>query len=418
MAKKAKFIVRVGASIQYEAGSIAALLQRIKEDETAWSVPFQPPHRISNSGLSFAPNYPGLRHAVEAMTEAAPELDLTGRRDAAFYPSRLSLEGMTLQSLVDHGEKETTSGLLLHWWAKNKWIDSAFSDVRTLAGPLQRLGMSVLANTLVQTDLPQASLASKKLESASEELQRALHESEAKADALERMNRDLEAKMHRLTEHAERRHEAYRRLTSAQARRAADNYATEKTNWNSKWDQTHETFLQRLTLSEPVELWKAKAKEHRTAASNAFLAFMAASGLTAIFALVMVTCFGTAIGEAFNRTVCTVNGECTDTFSFRGPLTVGAILLVASLLIWIIRFQARIYLSERYLALSAEERKAFTQAYLALSAHDNVSTEHQAIVLAALFRPSQDGVIKDDDHLVDISAAAILAKAMAGPRAS
>ena len=41
---------------------------------------------------------------------------------------------------------------------------------------------------------------------------------------------------------------------------------------------------------------------------------------------------------------------------------------------------------------------------------EDVGADNEAIVLAALFRPTQDGIIKDDESGVDLSAAAILAK--------
>ena len=42
-----------------------------------------------------------------------------------------------------------------------------------------------------------------------------------------------------------------------------------------------------------------------------------------------------------------------------------------------------------------------------------VSEENEALVLAALFRPTNDGIVTDDDTSFDISAAAVLAKQMA-----
>lgn len=41
---------------------------------------------------------------------------------------------------------------------------------------------------------------------------------------------------------------------------------------------------------------------------------------------------------------------------------------------------------------------------------EGFGTDNEAIVLAALFRPTQDGIIKDDEGTLDLSAAALLAK--------
>ncbi|WP_228848372.1 DUF6161 domain-containing protein [Halocynthiibacter styelae] len=81
-----------------------------------------------------------------------------------------------------------------------------------------------------------------------------------------------------------------------------------------------------------------------------------------------------------------------------------------SLILWGIRLQYRVYLSERHLALDAGEKKAFAQAFLAFREDKSVGADNEAIVLASLFRPTQDGIIRDDGASLDISAAALLAK--------
>ena len=60
--------------------------------------------------------------------------------------------------------------------------------------------------------------------------------------------------------------------------------------------------------------------------------------------------------------------------------------------------------------LDAAEKKAFAQSYRSLRRDAEVSKDSEAVVLAALFRPTQDGIIKDDESGLDVSAAAILAK--------
>ena len=72
--------------------------------------------------------------------------------------------------------------------------------------------------------------------------------------------------------------------------------------------------------------------------------------------------------------------------------------------------QYKVFLSERHLALDAQEKKAFAETYLAFIEGQNVSPESEAIVLASLFRPTQDGIIKDDESGFDLSAAALIAR--------
>ena len=78
---------------------------------------------------------------------------------------------------------------------------------------------------------------------------------------------------------------------------------------------------------------------------------------------------------------------------------------------WFLRLQIKIFLSERHLALDARERRAFAETYLALLKGGHATTEHETVILQSLFRPTQDGIIKDDIGF-DMSAAGILSKAM------
>jgi RNA-splicing ligase RtcB len=88
-----------------------------------------------------------------------------------------------------------------------------------------------------------------------------------------------------------------------------------------------------------------------------------------------------------------------------------------SLILWIIRLQYRIYLSERHLALDASEKTAFAETFMAMKEGANVHSDNEAIVLSALFRPTQDGIIKDDDGTLDLWAASLLAKQLGRPTA-
>ena len=88
-------------------------------------------------------------------------------------------------------------------------------------------------------------------------------------------------------------------------------------------------------------------------------------------------------------------------------------LTLLTLALWFARIQMKEYLSERHLALDARERRAFAQAYIGLiNEGDSVTDEardQRALVYAALFRPSSDGIIKEDSG-IDPSLTAALSK--------
>ncbi|BBC99590.1 hypothetical protein YGS_C1P0846 [Sphingobium sp. YG1] len=89
------------------------------------------------------------------------------------------------------------------------------------------------------------------------------------------------------------------------------------------------------------------------------------------------------------------------------------VLLMTSLILWATKMQYRIFLSERHLSLDADEKRAFAETFMALKEDTTVDPANETIVLTSLFRPMQDGIIKDGDGGFDLSAAALLAKQMA-----
>lgn len=182
----------------------------------------------------------------------------------------------------------------------------------------------------------------------------------------------------------------------------------------SKFDHLLDLFHTQLTLKGPVELWTKRAAAHKKASRVAFWTF---SGLS-IFAVALAVCiifFGAEdIASYFFEEYCPKDAlseaTCERVFSAKGPLTISGLFLIFSVLLWTIRLQYKIYLSERHLGLDASEKEAFAATFLALKEGKDVGAESEAIVLSSLFRPTQDGIIKDDDAGLDISAMSLLAK--------
>lgn len=78
---------------------------------------------------------------------------------------------------------------------------------------------------------------------------------------------------------------------------------------------------------------------------------------------------------------------------------------------WATRILVRLYMSEHHLAIDADERATMALTYLALMERGAVEEKDRALILAPLFRPSSDGIVKDD-AAPDMSPAGLLSKAM------
>lgn len=122
--------------------------------------------------------------------------------------------------------------------------------------------------------------------------------------------------------------------------------------------------------------------------------------------------FGDAIARSFIVSGCELGTEpqCSRV-SARGPLNIAMILVGATVWLWYLRLQMRVFLSERHLSLDASERMAFAETYLSLLKGGEVSREHETVVLSSLMRPTQDGIIKDEGG-PDFSLSGMVAKAL------
>lgn len=94
-------------------------------------------------------------------------------------------------------------------------------------------------------------------------------------------------------------------------------------------------------------------------------------------------------------------------------LRIGMVVIVVSFVLWFIRILVRILLSHLHLGTDANERVTMIQTYLALLREGNSLQENEKqLILTTLFRPSADGIVKDDG--VPPSIAELLSKVNTG----
>ena len=218
--------------------------------------------------------------------------------------------------------------------------------------------------------------------------------------------------------------EVAKRFQQAEARIDAMHRANtlRQNEQQSEFERLQDLFATQLRLRAPVKLWEAREASHNKRSNAALLRLFCFGGLTAAIAVAVPWCLGDQIAGSFFEIVCApqesqeaVEIQCERLFSAKGPLTVTGLLLAMSILTWITRLQYRIHLSERHLSLDASEKKAFAETYLAMKEGEDVGQDNEAIVLASLFRPTQDGIIRDDESGMDLSAVALLAKQLGKP---
>lgn len=180
----------------------------------------------------------------------------------------------------------------------------------------------------------------------------------------------------------------------------------------AEYQKLVDLFHEQLKLRAPVKLWAAREELHSKKSKTAFVVFFFLAFSTAIAGALMPWILGEDIAKAFVTEICDSSTPpvCSTKFSAQGPLIISGLLIASSILLWLIRLQYRVHLSERHLSLDASEKKAFAETFLAMKEGADVSAANETIILQSLFRPTQDGIIKDDESGFDFSAAALLAK--------
>ena len=178
-----------------------------------------------------------------------------------------------------------------------------------------------------------------------------------------------------------------------------------------------------FALEEPVNLWTVKEQEHREQAEASYIWFAGALIVTDLFIGCMVLLIimkASDILQAIAPLGCDpVNApQACSGFSFLGAVMIGLLLTLFTLLLWFTRLKMKEYLSERHLAFDARERRAFAEFYIGLLRQEGVDSnqvnEQRAIIYAALFRPTIDGIVKEEGGFsrADSGAESVLGEVM------
>ncbi|EDQ04342.1 hypothetical protein DSM14862_01980 [Sulfitobacter indolifex] len=446
-----KYVVHPTASFPTKAGMRAYLA----EERKAWGpfleelpklietpIPFQRNKHQTVEGLSTV-----LDVLEKRLDDPAQFNELTARalvgHGMAVPPSSDSEEGKLILALFDVGRNDLAVAAYTSFI-----VDNFKGNVvnHPVYGPVANRGRQLLEAATVASVLPFSKVSSAKLAGAARKAENhnaALGQEVAKAIEINRAHEtNLAEVLQQQRERGSKLDNAFRRLNKRRARQF-DEWKLKITSEVSErfeeaerrivgmerlsrvklqkqeeeFERLQDLFSTQLRLRAPVKLWEGRENSHSANSKAALVRLFLFGALTAAIAIAAPVFFGDYIADSFFEIVCSPQGaegsrdlSCERFFSAKGPLTVTGLLLVMSILTWITRLQYRIHLSERHLALDASEKKAFAETYLAMKEGEDVGQDNEAIVLASLFRPTQDGIIRDDETGMDLSAVALLAK--------
>ena len=420
--------------LDYEAKIWSPFLEEVRNDTRFANVPVQ---RSSINGAALADAFERFIKALEDPREFA-NLTREHGSTTALPPPSTSIEGQLILGLLNTGRP--VDALCVYTWFINHSLNIPLNNARHITDLVKR-GDALSTAAYAAAAIPFRNVTSQKLSGA-------VRSAEAQADALgvevenaQQINQDHDASLIsyrdnwidqarrmktlavRREKHRRKRYaswqneidaEVKRRFDIADTRLDAVDRANKKLQLErqKEFDRLLDLFQTQLRLRAPVKLWEGRSTKHSDNSNTAFILFGVMTLIAIIAGAAIPFVFGDYIAGSFFTITCDLSDApvCERVFSAKGPLTVAGILVIMSLLMWAVRLQYRIYLSERHLALDASEKQAFAETYLAMKEGEDVGSGNEAIVLASLFRPTQDGIIKDDDGSMDLSAIAILAR--------
>jgi hypothetical protein len=340
----------------------------------------------------------------------------------AILPNSLGPEGQLLLLYLEAEEKEKYTDIVYAFFVENGWAihpfteqyavqNNSFRQPQSIRSYLR--GLALLAGARTQEICNPAAWTDAALAESQSQVRTQLGKLKSEMTQKDKLLQHQLAQFQKQVGKSDDDRRQMRRIFLTGLRLGGGRTGTDRENWSEKYKATYDQFTNQLQYKSAVKLWTDRAATHATNAAADLKILLGAGAAFSAIAILVVICAGPSIAAAFVSTKCTGAGQaqnCVQAFSPLGPLVLSTILFVTSLSLWFLRMLNKVYLSERHLHLDATERKAFAETYLALREDASVSENHEAIVLGALFRSTQDGMVKDDMQTLDPSIASILAK--------
>lgn len=163
--------------------------------------------------------------------------------------------------------------------------------------------------------------------------------------------------------------------------------------------ETEALYREKMQLKAPVDYWTDKAEVHRNNALDHrwnLVLFATFGSISVVLALILITKYATLFAI-----------ENAPAGVYLSLATLG--IAITTMAFWAARILTRLFLSEHHLSIDAQERAIMAKTYLALTADGAVDEKERSLVLASLFRPTTDGIVKDD-AAPDLTPAAVASR--------
>lgn len=298
--------------------------------------------------------------------------------------------------------------------AKNNWILAETAKNKFLQGIRQSRGDSIAAHIVahwLNCDLSNISpsivlpaiIEAELYERGSEG--RITAETTAINELIERLHGDAHAYRHSrefdnaesssLIESSKQAEAARSQEFSDLQKKRSDEWSNALAKANQELANVKDAYDKHMALAAPVTYWESKQQKH-------FKWMWMSGSVSALGMLIagwLLHCELARVAAAASTT--TIGAQQTGVVAVLSALTtwrLGSFILLTTLAFWVLRLIVRIFLSNMHLENDAAERVTMAKTYLALIRDGKLSgdSENLKAILAALFRPTGDGIVKDE----------------------
>ena len=143
-------------------------------------------------------------------------------------------------------------------------------------------------------------------------------------------------------------------------------------------------YREKLRLEAPAEYWNKRAEKLKTE-SNDYLDW-----------LIKISLYGSLL--LFILLISLGNNFYQNVFSdhIKGIKWSLILITIVSIIVFVIRILAKLYMSSLHLSRDAEEREQLTHFYLALKKDTTIEPEERQLILQSLFSRADTGLLKED----------------------
>jgi hypothetical protein len=259
---------------------------------------------------------------------------------------------------------------------------------------------------------------------------------DTEAVALNKLSNQLQTRLTELKETERiqvRQFEQSHAAATEQVSKQAQQFSFDQNERNDAWQRqradaqnelkkVQDTYDDYMSLAAPVKYWEAKQKKHRNLMWGSGVVLVVAMFTSGYFLHSEIESIGKT--ASLKRAAVTVEAKnlvspsnwenkistsapSTAPSAIPSPISevievaaswkLGSFLLLATICFWLLRLLVRVFLSNMHLENDASERVTMAKTYLALLRKGRLPEKADiSVVLAALFRPSGDGIVKDE----------------------